>query len=640
MTIVTMHKVTPGRYTYYTQAVAKDDYYSEKGEASGRWYGKGAQALGIEGRAIGYQDEAYQRVSHGFHPTNDEQLRRVDLKTRTYRATEKHEERTVHPVLAYDLTVSVPKSLSIYYATCKPDERREIEESLRAANQKVMDYTAEHLCQTRSGRGGKTTEKVTPVFATFTHTTSRALDPQLHTHIVLVNSGQKQDGTWGAIDGNQFFQKGKTKELQQTLASIHANELRHQLEERLKLQTVSAERGQTFHIGGVPIELQIEMSKRARLIEQTIKEEFHDHGLEPKPKDKQRIVIETREKKRDITLSERFDYWQSIAKEFNFNPDQIPRKSSPEVKAHHWHQLVDRVSAELHRSDAAITEGRILHESFRNSQGRFATDHLYEFARVYQENFTKTIEREGKTQRVLNSQGIQSVRDYWMTQAKHTRPDLSSLDERERTMLGKAIDVTKRLRANYQAYVTDRRRRQLEKLKRQAPLLYITGKIDLKTYKALTRKPPKTKVAIEMLYATHQISAAQRRYYLVILQQEDQKKAMAKKVERLQRAEALYKAGEIDRSTLEDIRNGNFSAKENSRTDRQIADNVTFLDGYLNRDKPTDTERKRSTTREIIDMCFAKGEGTTSQSKQPKGSPSRSPGQQHKNRERNIDIDL
>jgi hypothetical protein len=151
-------------------------------------------------------------------------------------------------------------------------------------------------------------------------------------------------------------------------------------------------------------------------------------------------------------------------------------------------------------------------------------------------------------------------------------------------MLGKALDKIGELRKVRRDYIRDRRRRQLERLKRQAPLLYIMGRIDLKTYKALTRKPPKSKAAIEVLYATHQISSAQRKYYQALLDEEQKKLENKKRVDRLMRAEALYMAGDIDRQTRDDIRVGNFSEgsrKEGKRSERDLS----YIDQYLNREK-------------------------------------------------------
>jgi conjugative relaxase-like TrwC/TraI family protein len=583
MTIATLHKVTPGRSNYYTITIAKDDYYTAHGESSGHWYGNGAKALGIEGEAIGFKDEGYQRLINGFHPTNDAQLRRVELTPRTYKGKD-GEKQTSHPVVGFDFTLSAPKSLSVIYATCSSEMRHAIDLSLQAATEKAISYIEENLCHTRSGRGGKVRDIGKPVFAAFNHTTSRSLDPQLHTHVVLINSAERPDGTWGALDASDFLSKGKTKEVLQTIAAIHANELRYQLETRIGLQTVSSEYNQTFHINGVPLELQIEMSKRGRVIESRIKEEFTDHGLEPNVQDKQRIVLETREKKRNITFEERLNYWQDAAREFGFNPEKLPKNKRPPEKVRHWQELTDRVSAELHRQDATITQRKILLEATKHSGGRFQTDDLIYFAQGYQEHYTKSIELKGESKCVLDKNGIKAVRDYWMKQAHGSSPDLSQLGAHDRSMLGKALDKIAELRKVRRDYIRDRRRRQLERLKRQAPLLYIMGRIDLKTYKALTRKPPKSKAAIEVLYATHQISSAQRKYYQALLDEEQKKLENKKRVDRLMRAESLYMAGEIDRQTRDDVRVGNFwegSRKEGKRSERDLS----YIDQLLNREK-------------------------------------------------------
>jgi conjugative relaxase-like TrwC/TraI family protein len=640
MTITTLHKVTPGRSNYYTISIAKDDYYTDNGEASGRWYGSGARELGLEGSAIAYRDAQYQRVVTGIHPFADQLLRRVDLKPRTYKGSGS-EPKVSHPVVGYDFTFSAPKSLSILYATASQATRQQIDASLEQATAKALDYLGDNLCYTRSGRGGKQRERARPIFAAFNHTTSRSLDPQLHTHAVLVNSAQRPDGTWGAIDASQFLGRDKTKEILQTAAAIHANELRLQLEVRLKLVTVSSEHNQTFHIQGVPLSLQIELSKRSRLIEARIKEEFTDHGIEPNAKDRQRIVLETREKKREITFEERIVHWQGIAREFRFNPDRLPTTRRTPEKLRHWQDLTDKVSAELHRQDATITRQKILLEAARASGGRFETEDLRLFAQGYFDHYTKTIAVQGQEKRVLDRDGIKAVRDYWTKQAKTAgyRPDLSKLGSYDRSMLGKAIDKLNELRQVRSDYIRERRRRQLERLKRQAPLLYITGKIDLKTYKALTRKPPQSKVAIEVLYATHQISSAQRKYYLALLDERQRKLENQKKVDRLLRAEALYKAGELDRQSYDDIRRGNFSGE--GREEKGVERELSFLDRYLHREEQ-ERQRAQGRQREQKPSFLERvlGKERQAQPAEKQQAPPKVEGAKRERRKRGVEIDL
>ena len=59
----------------------------------------------------------------------------------------------------------------------------------------------------RRFRGGQVTRLPTTgaVAGAFVHRTSRALDPHLHTHLVVANVAQGVDGVWSAVDSRRVF---------------------------------------------------------------------------------------------------------------------------------------------------------------------------------------------------------------------------------------------------------------------------------------------------------------------------------------------------------------------------------------------------------------------------------------------------
>ena len=81
--------------SYYTTA----DYYTEGQELIGSWGGKGAARLGLSGPV---DQPSFDRLCDNLDPQTGEQL---TVRTRS--------ERTV----GYDFTFSVPKSVSLLYAT-------------------------------------------------------------------------------------------------------------------------------------------------------------------------------------------------------------------------------------------------------------------------------------------------------------------------------------------------------------------------------------------------------------------------------------------------------------------------------------------------------------------------------------------
>jgi conjugative relaxase-like TrwC/TraI family protein len=61
------------------------------------------------------------------------------------------------------------------------------------------------------------------VAAAFRHRTSRAGDPQLHTHVLVANMTRGADGRFSALDGQQLYAQAKTAgTLYQSRAAIRA----------------------------------------------------------------------------------------------------------------------------------------------------------------------------------------------------------------------------------------------------------------------------------------------------------------------------------------------------------------------------------------------------------------------------------
>lgn len=108
---------------------------------------------------------------------------------------------------AWDATFSAPKSVSVAFALARGEER----EALLAAHERsvaaAVTYLEERaLVVTRRGHGGHTHVPAMVLGAPFTHTTSRALEPSLHTHVVLPNVGfAPGDGRFGALWVRDLF---------------------------------------------------------------------------------------------------------------------------------------------------------------------------------------------------------------------------------------------------------------------------------------------------------------------------------------------------------------------------------------------------------------------------------------------------
>lgn len=179
---------------YYRQEFtsAKENYYSESGEVRGQWYGRLAEEWGLRGE-VG--SEQYERLVAGQDPHTGEQLVRT-VKSREEVNRYGEEITTSEHRAGWDATFSAPKSISLA-ALVGNDER------LRVAHRESVDEamkTLEEFTQARMGgnKAAVTTGKM--VAAKFEHTASRPdhetgyAAPQLHTHVVIFNVTQTEEG--------------------------------------------------------------------------------------------------------------------------------------------------------------------------------------------------------------------------------------------------------------------------------------------------------------------------------------------------------------------------------------------------------------------------------------------------------------
>jgi conjugative relaxase-like TrwC/TraI family protein len=196
-----------GGAEYYLDKMANsvDDYYLGRGEAPGQWVGKAAAALGL----VGQVDPGDLRNLLAGRSADGETL---GVQVQPGRRP------------GYDLTFSAPKGVSLLWAFGAPDIREAISFGHDQAVASVFDHLSVEACFARRGRGGaQLVEAHGFIGAAFRHRTSRAGDPQLHTHVVVPNLVEGVDGRWSAPDGRQLYL------WQKTAGTLYRSALRAQL---------------------------------------------------------------------------------------------------------------------------------------------------------------------------------------------------------------------------------------------------------------------------------------------------------------------------------------------------------------------------------------------------------------------------
>ena len=170
-----------------------DDYFLGDGEAPGVWQGRWAAALGLNGVV---DAEPLRRLVEGFHPLTGEELL-SGLRP-----------RRVH---AFDATFSAPKSVSLLWAFGTEETASVVSIAHVEATTRALAFLERQAAVARRQVNGVRQRVPTQGFAvaTFVHRTSRAGDPQLHTHCLVPNVIERYDGAHVAFDADGLHEWAK-----------------------------------------------------------------------------------------------------------------------------------------------------------------------------------------------------------------------------------------------------------------------------------------------------------------------------------------------------------------------------------------------------------------------------------------------
>ncbi|MGA8150410.1 MAG: MobF family relaxase [Terriglobales bacterium] len=197
----------------------EQNYWSQRGVIAGEWQGRLSEQFGLTGMVSA---EDFAKLSQGQNPQTGEQLVR-QRASYEYQDTDGKTIRTMEHRAGWDATFSAPKSVSLT-ALVGGDERVRAahRESVRVALDQLEHYTQARI-------GGNHPPETTGRFiaAKFEHDTARPVDgyvaPQLHTHAVVFNVTERNNGQPRAIQPQSLFAS------QQFATAIYQSELTYQL---------------------------------------------------------------------------------------------------------------------------------------------------------------------------------------------------------------------------------------------------------------------------------------------------------------------------------------------------------------------------------------------------------------------------
>ena len=277
----------------HEQGKSKGGYYidaAQAGEPPGRWFGKGAEALGFtSGQEV--EKEPYDQVYQQVDPRDGSYLGRkppvykdylVHLKrleaAEPHATAERHMEmereaaqQTRKSAPYSDMTLSVVKSVSIFHTSIRENERQarlagdetaaawwaareaEMQEALQAANRAGLDHLQAYA-QTRTGHHGTRVDGQEPgrfehaglIVTSWLQGTSRDGDPQDHIHNQIARMARTDaDGKWRAVD------RMTTRAQIDAVRAITSAYLRSELTRRFGVEWVPRKDGDGFEIKGI-----------------------------------------------------------------------------------------------------------------------------------------------------------------------------------------------------------------------------------------------------------------------------------------------------------------------------------------------------------------------------------------------------
>lgn len=353
--------------TYHAKefTAAEQNYWKQGNEIVGEWQGRMAAGFGLSGDVAA---EDFARLSSGQHPQTEKQL----VQHRKAQEYSNAQGETVKPVehrAGWDATFSAPKSVSLT-ALVGGDDR------VRVAHREAVAFALEQLERYTQARiGGNHPPQSTGRFiaAKFEHDTARPVNgyaaPQLHTHAVVFNMTERQDGSFRALQPQSLFAS------QQFATAVYQSELMFRLK-NLGYEIQPGRSGAPEIKGYSPEYLAASSPRRQQIEEALARSGFSS------PEAAQIAAHTTRDRKQIMTPEGVLAAHRQIADEFGNQADRVvkeaqeraqvqqhsngPKENDPQQKAQ---ESVSFSKARNFERDAVIDERAIMRDALRRGMG-------------------------------------------------------------------------------------------------------------------------------------------------------------------------------------------------------------------------------------------------------------------------------
>lgn len=332
-----------GQGAYYAN-IAREDYYTGRGEPPGHWWGWGATMLGLAGEV---RKDDLGRLLAGFAPDGRPLVQNAGKEGRGGHQS------------GWDLTFSADKTVSEMWAQADPATQALIERDHAASVVVAFGYIQEVASFTRRGKAGETLEPCGLVVSLWQHGTNRNFEPSLHTHCLVKNVVVRRDGTTGTLVSKFLYQH------KMAAGAVYRCELAARLERSLGV--VCERSGTTFKVVGVPEKLcEFHSSRRAE-----IKQRLKEKGLASAAAAAV-AALDTRKPKQEVPSREQlFARWRNDGRAFGFDlTNVIGRVTATPTRAPSSPGLDKVAQAYISRATRPFTTNDVVRAVAESTQAR------------------------------------------------------------------------------------------------------------------------------------------------------------------------------------------------------------------------------------------------------------------------------
>jgi len=315
----------------------KVGYYSSGGAPS-FWAGRAAEALGLKG-----------------------QVERADL-VRALEGKPFELDKTPNRKLGIDLTFSAPKSVSITAFAVDDEGRKKIFDAHDRAVREALKYIESEVVTSRKGKGSHIKEKTGNLLAgVYRHEDARSVDgvvdPQIHSHSILINATKRQDGKFGAVE----LDFGRHAERMHLADHVYKSTLARRLRE-MGYSLRGTKNG--FELESISDQQIEQFSGRRQQIDRGLRDAFGVSREEATAGQRAAANISTRGGKGQLSETEQIKQWGERIREAGVVVSRNPGKTSYQSGTEAADEAIRQAVEHLSERNSVFSHDDLMREAF------------------------------------------------------------------------------------------------------------------------------------------------------------------------------------------------------------------------------------------------------------------------------------